>query len=157
MILSWHLHLSPLSLSLLFLSLFLSLSLSLFLSLSFSLFLFLSLLVRHYELSKTHHREVPRMLFECGQIDNLGKYVRTQDDPKLYKWWGQYCEYRGDLANARQYYTRAKDFLALVRVHCHDQDFENAADVVVRKTKKPHTPVVGVLVAGGGRCFLIVD
>jgi len=97
------------------------------------------------------------MLFECGQIDNLGKYVRTQDDPKLYKWWGQYCEYRGDLANARQYYTRAKDFLALVRVHCHDQDFENAADVVVRKTKKPTLLLLGwwwPVVTGGGRCFL---
>ena len=44
----------------------------------------------------THHREVPRMLFEVGQIDNLGRYVKTKDDPKLYKWWGQYCEYRGE-------------------------------------------------------------
>ena len=51
--------------------------------------------IRHYELSGTHHREVPRMLFEVGQIDNLGRYVKTKDDPILYKWWGQYCEYRG--------------------------------------------------------------
>lgn len=92
--------------------------------------------IRHYELSGTHYREVPRMLHEAGQIDNLGRYVRTKDDPKLYKWWGQYCEYRGDLANARQYYTRAKDFLSLVRVHCHDQDFENAADVVLQTGDK---------------------
>ena len=35
------------------------------------------------------------MLFEVGQIDNLGRYVKTKDDPILYKWWGQYCEYRG--------------------------------------------------------------
>ena len=92
--------------------------------------------IRHYELSGTHHREVPRMLFEYGQIDNLGRYVRTQDDPKLYRWWGQYCEYRGDLANARQYYTRAKDYLALVRVHCHDQDFDSASEVVLQTGDK---------------------
>ena len=71
-----------------------------------------------------------------GQIDNLGRYVRTQDDPKLYRWWGQYCEYRGDLANARQYYTRAKDYLALVRVHCHDQNFDAASDVVLQTGNK---------------------
>ena len=73
---------------------------------------------------------------KTGQIDNLGRYVRTQDDPKLYRWWGQYCEYRGDLANARQYYTRAKDYLALVRVHCHDQNFDAASDVVLQTGNK---------------------
>ena len=87
--------------------------------------------IRHYELSGTHHREVPRMLFEVGQIDNLGRYIRKQDDPKLYKWWGQYCEFREEYTTAQQYYKRAKDYLSLVRVHCLDEDFEAAAEVVM--------------------------
>ena len=42
----------------------------------------------------------------------------------------------GYFTNARQYYTRAKDYLALVRVHCHDKDYEAAADVVLQTSNK---------------------
>ena len=44
--------------------------------------------------------------------------------------------YIGDFTNARQYYKRAKDYLALVRVHCHDKDYESAADVVLQTSNK---------------------
>ena len=86
--------------------------------------------IRHYEKSNTHRHEVPRMLFELGEVDNLRKYVHAQDDPALYKWWGQYCESNNEFEAAIQYYKKAEDHLSRVRIFCHTKNFESACDVV---------------------------
>ena len=86
--------------------------------------------IRHFEASGTHRVEVPRMLFDMGQMEKLQAYVDGQADPELYRWWAQFSESKGDFANAVEYYKRAKDHLAVVRVLCFHEDFERAGEVV---------------------------
>ena len=86
--------------------------------------------VMHYELSGTFAKEIPRMLFDQGKVDRLRKYVHKKDDPKLYKWWGQYCESNQEYEAALQYYSRANEPLCLARVHCLAKDFDSAVEVV---------------------------
>ena len=90
--------------------------------------------IKHYELSGTYAKEVPRMLFDNGRVDILKKYVQKKDDPKLYIWWGQYCESNHQYDAAIQYYTRANDALSLARVHCLKKDFA-AADEIVKTSE----------------------
>jgi len=86
--------------------------------------------LEHYIASGTHKSEVPRMLFDAGQIGKLREYIDGAQEPELFKWWGQYCESSGQFDNALEYYNKAKDKLATVRVLCFHDDLERAAEIV---------------------------
>jgi hypothetical protein len=113
--------------------------------------------VEHFEKSGTHRVEVPRMLFDAQQIEELNVYVdhgsdqevrgtsrrprvlrlcsRANSGPcldpsQLLKWWAQYAESNARFREALQYYERAGDHLAIVRVLCFHKKFERAAEVV---------------------------
>lgn len=86
--------------------------------------------IKHFELSGTYAKEIPRMLFDHGHVDRLRKYVHKKDDRKLYKWWGQYCESNQEFDAALQYYERANDPLCLARVHCLNKNFDAAVEIV---------------------------
>ena len=49
---------------------------------------------------------------------------------QLLKWWAQYAESNARFREALQYYERAGDHLAIVRVLCFHKKFERAAEVV---------------------------
>mmetsp|Transcript_19068 Transcript_19068/g.64920 ORF Transcript_19068/g.64920 Transcript_19068/m.64920 type:complete len:1396 (+) Transcript_19068:174-4361(+) len=87
--------------------------------------------VKEYEAAETHRVEVPRMLYEAGQTEDLEKYVTSSGDKELLKWWARYCESNGDLAKALTHYSAAEDWLSLVRVHCFREDYEAAMQLVV--------------------------
>ena len=42
--------------------------------------------IKQYELSGTHTKEVPRMLFESQQISELERYIKQQDHEDLWRW-----------------------------------------------------------------------
>jgi len=86
--------------------------------------------IRHFELSDTHRVEVPRMLFDGADTVRLQSYVDKADDPDLNRWWAQFCESNGQFDKALQYYERAKDQLAIVRVLCFHEKFDRASEVV---------------------------
>jgi hypothetical protein len=48
--------------------------------------------------------EVPRMLVEHGQIEELESYVQSSQDKELMKWWAKYCESHGSLEKALECY-----------------------------------------------------
>ena len=75
-------------------------------------------------------QEVPRMLFEAEQIAQLATYVKEMHDPELLCWWGRYNESLGQFETALEAYQQANDTVALVRLHCHQEDFVAACDVV---------------------------
>jgi intraflagellar transport protein 140 len=75
-------------------------------------------------------QEVPRMLFEAEQIAQLATYVTEMHDPELLCWWGRYNESLGQFDTALEAYEQANDTVALVRLHCHQEDFVAACDVV---------------------------
>lgn len=75
-------------------------------------------------------QEVPRMLFEAEQIAQLATYVTEMNDPELLCWWGRYNESLGQFDTALEAYQQANDTVALVRLHCHQEDFVAACDVV---------------------------
>lgn len=56
--------------------------------------------VGHYEESKTHRFEIPRMLFD--KPDRLEAYVKK--NPDMNKWWAQYMEYTGEFEEAEKFY-----------------------------------------------------
>jgi intraflagellar transport protein 140 len=99
--------------------------------------------VRNYEASDTHAEQVPRMLFQTGNMDDLEAYVHTCADEKVTRWWGQYCESLGEYERALQVYGEANDELSLVRVHCFMDNTEAAADVALNSS----TPAVSFLLA----------
>eukprot|EP00940_MAST-03C_sp_MAST-3C-sp2_P001894 g1894.t1 len=87
---------------------------------------------KHYERSGTHHREVPRMFFDCDRLSDLEKYVKGKgkENAKLSRWWAQFNESNGHLDRALKYYRHAKDYVSQTRVLCFRQEFDRAADLV---------------------------
>jgi len=75
-------------------------------------------------------QEVPRMLHEAEQINQLAAYVKDMQDPDLLRWWGKYNESLGHFDTALESYQQANDTVAIVRLHCHQEDFVAACDVV---------------------------
>jgi len=86
--------------------------------------------IRHYELSKNHKYEIPRMLFDAEKIQLLHQYIQQHNDSDLQKWWAQYCEGNGDYESAFNYYVKAKDYFSLVRMNCFMKQFDQAAEIV---------------------------
>ena len=70
------------------------------------------------------------MLYEAEQLSQLATYVKDLHDPELLRWWGKYNESLGQFDTALQSYQQANDVVALVRLHCHQEDFVAACDVV---------------------------
>ena len=84
----------------------------------------------HYEASGTHVVEVPRMLFDAQQMAQLQAYIDDLQDKGLFKWWAQYAESNQQFDLALEYYGRAGDTLASVRVLCFQGQLERAAELV---------------------------
>ena len=75
-------------------------------------------------------QEVPRMLFEAEQMSQLAAYVTEMQDPELHRWWAKYNESLGQFDTALGSYQQANDPVAIVRLHCQQEDFVSACDVV---------------------------
>ena len=56
------------------------------------------------------------MLFNMGLMGDLEDYVHRSADKDLLKWWAAYLESKGRYDKARKYYSKANDFLSLVRI-----------------------------------------
>ncbi|CAN0370045.1 unnamed protein product [Pylaiella littoralis] len=93
--------------------------------------------IQHYELAGTHCVEVPRMLFERGRVEDLEEYITQGNNVQLLKWWSQYLESRGEFEKARKTYTRAQDYLSLVRLACHSGQVERAIEIVDESGSAP--------------------
>ena len=70
------------------------------------------------------------MLFDGAQTAQLQAYIDDLQDKELYKWWAQFAESSGQLEVALEYYGKAKDVLAQVRVLCFTGDHAKAALLV---------------------------
>eukprot|EP00873_Tetraselmis_striata_P011387 jgi/Tetstr1/431651/TSEL_021180.t1 len=92
--------------------------------------------IKEFEKSNTHQYEVPRMLFESNQIEELQSYIKGSQDPELIKWWARYNESLGEYEEARKQYEAAGDYLAVVRLLCFQGDMD-AALTVVSDSKDP--------------------
>ena len=64
------------------------------------------------------------------QMSQLQSYVDSKGDNELLKWWAQFAESNGQFDKALQYYERANDHLAIVRVLCFHGKLDRAAEVV---------------------------
>ena len=47
------------------------------------------------------------MLTKHGQFEKLMKFVETQADPEIYKWWGTYLESQSKIDSALTAYKKA--------------------------------------------------
>lgn len=63
-------------------------------------------------------------------MDALETYVKQMHDPELYRWWGHYCESIVNVPGAIEAFQSAKDALSLVRLHCRNEDFVAASNLV---------------------------
>ena len=77
-----------------------------------------------YEKADSHRTEVPRLLQERRQSDALKEYITSSNDPELNKWMAQFCESHQKLDAALNYYEKAEDYLAMVRVRCYQAQNE---------------------------------
>ncbi|CAM9220844.1 unnamed protein product, partial [Hapterophycus canaliculatus] len=93
--------------------------------------------IQHYELAGTHCTEVPRMLFERGRVEDLEEYITQGNNIQLLKWWSQYLESRGEFEKARKTYTRAQDYLSLVRLACQGGQVDRAVGIVNESGSAP--------------------
>jgi len=92
--------------------------------------------IEHYQYSENSRTEVPRMLFHLGRVDELGDYVMQSDDAQLLKWWAAYLESIDRLDKARKFYSKAKDYLSLVRIYCFKGDFQKAVEIIMETTDR---------------------
>lgn len=58
------------------------------------------------------------MLYAMGREEDLEDYVQRTEDGELLKWWAAYLESKERFDKARKYYSKAQDFLSLVRIAC---------------------------------------
>jgi intraflagellar transport protein 140 len=86
--------------------------------------------IEHFQSSDNARTEVPRMLFHLGKVEELNEYVHHSDDTTLLKWWASYLESIDRLDKAKKYYSKAKDYLSLVRIYCFQGDFQKAVDII---------------------------
>ena len=70
------------------------------------------------------------MLYEAQHLSELASYINEMHDPELLRWWGNYKESLGHFDIALQSYQHANDPVALVRLHCQQEDFVAACEVV---------------------------
>nr|CAD2162670.1 unnamed protein product [Meloidogyne enterolobii] len=81
--------------------------------------------IENYEKANTHYSDVPRML--CDEPKVLEFYTKKKAEPELYKWWAQFVESTGDMETAKSFYQNAKDFLSVIRILCHNGQFEEVS------------------------------
>lgn len=74
--------------------------------------------MKYYEMSN-NVMEIPRMLFEVGNVKDLKEYCLKDGKSALVSWWGQYCESQDENGDAIEMYRRADDYYNLVRLLCH--------------------------------------
>ncbi|KAJ3032134.1 UNVERIFIED_CONTAM: hypothetical protein HDU68_004444 [Siphonaria sp. JEL0065] len=60
--------------------------------------------------------QVPQQIFQSET--ELKSYAIDTRDKSLKKWWAQYEESRGNLADALKFYDESADSLSIVRLHC---------------------------------------
>jgi len=72
--------------------------------------------ITYFVKSNTHRIEVPWMLTKHGQFEKLMKFVETQADPEIYKWWGTYLESQSKIDSALTAYKKAQDPGSIVRL-----------------------------------------
>ena len=92
--------------------------------------------IKNYEASNTHCRQVPRMLFEAGKLEDLERYIQQLDDLSAIRWWGQYLESIGAVDKAIQTYQRVQDASSLVRVYCYLGDLDAAKTTALNSNDK---------------------
>jgi len=85
--------------------------------------------ISDYEAAQVHAWEVPRMLQAAGKVEELTAYVDQAEDKRLYKWLASYYESCGDLDGSMRYYRKADDWVALVRLHCLNQNVKSAVQI----------------------------
>ena len=86
--------------------------------------------IEHFEKSRTHVTEVPRMLLEKKKTKRLNAYVEQCKDKELLRWWAKYCEANSQFEDAQAWYQQAEDTLALVRIHCFRGEVDRAVEIV---------------------------
>jgi intraflagellar transport protein 140 len=86
--------------------------------------------IKQYELSETHRQEVPRMLYEADNFEDLEAYIENMNDKALTEWWARYEESRSGFDKALSYYRKSESYFALVRVLTFQQKVEEAKKVV---------------------------
>lgn len=89
-----------------------------------------------YEKANTHYSDVPRML--CDEPKVLEFYTKKKAEPELYKWWAQFVESTGDMETAKSFYQNAKDFLSVVRILCHNGQFEEVSEERIFACSRVH-------------------
>ena len=95
----------------------------------------LSLAIQHYEDSGTAEREVPRMYWSSGKLEELQAYISTKNSPGLYRWWAQYMESMRNYPQATRYYDLALDYGSLCRLACYQDDINKATQIALESTQ----------------------
>ncbi|OAF69068.1 hypothetical protein A3Q56_03178 [Intoshia linei] len=80
--------------------------------------------ILYYEKADCYEREITRLLMD--NIEECENYIKSSNNKKLFKWWALYCESRGDLKSALEYYEKAEDYVSIVKIHCFNGDIEEA-------------------------------
>jgi len=96
----------------------------------------LDVAITHYEASRTHRYEVPRMLWNHQQIAELELYVKRSEDKDLLCWLAQYRESNAEYDPALQLYQQAGDTLSRVRLYCFMNDTDTAKKLVEQTQDK---------------------
>lgn len=86
--------------------------------------------IEHYESANVSVTEVPRMLYDKENMGELQAYIQQSKDLRLLKWWGQYCESKGDFTSALTYYKNSEDILSQVRILCSMKNYDAACELV---------------------------
>jgi len=92
--------------------------------------------IEFYEKSKTHKKEVPRMLMNSGEVEKLESYILEQNDKDLYKYWGHYLESQQNIDDAVAFYKKAEDYADWVRLLIVQGDL-NQATGICEETSDP--------------------
>ncbi|WIA30074.1 hypothetical protein OEZ86_000169 [Tetradesmus obliquus] len=86
--------------------------------------------MQHYMESGTAASEVPRMLWQLGELPELEQLVLQSCEPGLLTWWARFCESKGRFEQALGCYQRAGNQLAALRIHCATGNWQAAEELM---------------------------
>lgn len=90
-----------------------------------------------YRESGVQKVEVPRMLYEVGDIAGLESYCQSSGDKDLHKWLAQFYEANGKMEQAETHYEQAEDYQSMVRLKCFKGQYKEAETIATVHQNPP--------------------
>jgi len=113
--------------------------------------------IKNFEQAGMQAKEIVRMYLKSNRINELEDYVLVRKDTNLLGMLAAYFESQGNITKAYHLYEKAKDYENIVRLSCHDQNYERASLVIRESNNLIAAYHLGKVYEGDGKIQLAIS